>query len=227
MSDKLKKIEPTGAKLANLIASKQIQVATIEMNLNIAKTLSKPIIRNVFKNADGDAFTLITILVKRFVDSFGFSTKMSESQIEMLSVDTFEKFSYESIEDVILFFKMCRSGSFGATNRGVDSNLIYGDWFPKYMEFKSIEREKMIEENKNKSNIDARGVSLEAIYKNKLKKLKSNTKKDFETQVKEHVNHICKNFDRQMLEDTITDWIKDENKKDWVHLLKLKRKEIK
>ena len=59
----------------------------------------------------------------------------------MLTIDTLEHFSYESLEDIILFFKMARTGAFGSTKKGVDSNLIYGEWFPAYLEKKAQIRE--------------------------------------------------------------------------------------
>jgi hypothetical protein len=43
----------------------------------------------------------------------------------------------------------------------------------------------------------------------------------------DYINDFTKNMDRQMLEDTITSWSKDPELKNQVHLLKIKRLEIK
>jgi hypothetical protein len=165
---------------------------------------------------DSDLFTLTTMLVKRFVDSFGFSTKMSEDQIEMLTVDTLDHFTYETIEDIILFFKMARSGRFGATNRGVDSNLIFGDWFPKYMEQKSIAREKSIQKEKIDQSTDKRGASKEDV-------LKYYKKQDDKTRIQEckkHCHKITRDMSRDQLEVEISKWENDDYYKDFVKYLK-------
>lgn len=223
MKNKLQTSKPTGLELATKIISKSVNVGSLEISLTVSEALTKPLVRKVFKNRDGEAFTLITFLVKRFVDSFGFSTKMNDTQIEMLAIDTLEYFSYESIEDIILFFKMARSGRFGATIRGVDSNLIFGSWFPMYMELKSNEREKSVQEKKIETSVDKRGVSMDAVIREKEKVYKANKLKE----VERYVDKICLNFDRQILEDNITDWSKDDERKEFVYLLKLKRRSIK
>ena len=46
-------------------------------------------------------------------------------------------------------------------------------------------------------------------------------------EVKNYIEKITENMDRQMLEDTIIDWEKDEKKKPYIDYLKRKRKEIK
>ena len=129
--------------LAKNIVAGSISVSVLEIGLTVDKNLDKPVVRSLFKNENGAiGFAVVKVLVNRFIDSFGFSTKLSETQLEVLTVDTLEKFSYDSLEDIILFFKLARSGSFGTTKRGVDSNLIFGEWFPIYMEMKAEAREK-------------------------------------------------------------------------------------
>jgi len=134
------------------IINGNVNVSVVEMGLTINKCLEKPNIRIVFKDEFAQVgFSVVKVLVIRFMESFGFSTKMNDSQIDTLTVDTLEKFSYESLEDIVLFFKMARNGSFGTTNRGVDSNLIYGEWFPKYLEKKSELREQSYLKQKGKT----------------------------------------------------------------------------
>jgi len=213
--------QQTTLVLAKGIISGDVSLAPIEMGLTIQKVLEKPTIRTVFRGNEKIAFSAISILVTRFLQSFGFSTKPDPSKIEMIAVDTFEKFSYESLEDIILFFKMARSGDFGATKRGVDSNLIFGEWFPMYLERKAILREENNEKQKN--NLNDIGVSYEDV---KITYKKAHEKKFIE-RLEAHINAITKDFDRQMLEDLIIDWEKDSEKKIYVKYLKVKRKQIK
>jgi hypothetical protein len=204
--------------LALGINSGAIKLAQIEMGLDIKNTLDKKNIRTVFKGQESVAFTAIETLVIRFMDSFGFSTKPTDNQIEMLAVDTFEKFAYESLTDVILFFKMARSGKFGETNRGVDSNLLYGKWFPMYLEQKAVLREQNYQKEKGEtSRMQATDEDVKSTY-DKIAKTKR------KKQIEAYVDKITKDFDKQLLEDLIVDWEKDKERKDWVYLLKEKRK---
>jgi len=193
----------------------------MEMGLSIDNTFSEPNIRSVFKNENGQiGYSVVSVLVNRFVSSFGFSTKMSDVQIETLTIDTLDRFAYESLEDIIVFFKMARSGKLGTTNRGVDSNLIFGEWFPKYLEFKADIREENYQKEKNKLNSDL--VDISKIDYSKL----VTPQKKYEM-AKEKVNDFCKGFNREQLEDAISEWSKNPKWKYYTDILKQKRKEIK
>ena len=135
MSKEIQKLE--GLNLAEGLISGKVSIARAELKLVVADVLNKPLMRAVFKNEPDTGYNLVELLTRRFADSFGFSSKLSPNQIETLTIDILEAFNYETIEDIIIFLKMCRSGKFGVTGKGLDSNLILGDWFPKYMELES------------------------------------------------------------------------------------------
>ena len=194
----------------------------IEIGLTIQQTLSKPTIRSVFKGETGQiGFSVVKALVTRFMNSFGFSTKMDDTQLDIITVDVLENFAYESLEDILLFFKMARSGKFGATKRGVDSNLMFGEWFPKYLEIKADLREVNYNKQKNQTarkqatDADVRKTYQEISEKNMIRK------------VEKYVDNITETMDRQLLEDTLLDWSTDPIKKPYLDILKRKRKTIK
>jgi hypothetical protein len=208
--------------LSKSIISGNAQMALVEMNLSIDQTFTKPNIRTVFKNENGTiGFSVVNVLVNRFINSFGFSTKLSNDQIEILTVDTLENFKYESLEDIIVFFKMARTGKFGSTKKGVDSNLIYGEWYPAYLEQKADIREQQYQKEKNALN--SKKITLEDVKKTYSK----HQEKNFEKKVTAFVERITKNIDRQILEDLITDWEKDPARKPYLKILKKKRITIK
>lgn len=218
----------TGLELVGEILRSPAELVQQEISLKITNVFSKPLVRKVFKENPAIGFTFVTAMVKRFTDSFGFSTKLTENQIEMIAIDALEYFSYESIEDMIIFFKMARSGKFGTTNRGIDSNLIFGEWFPKYMDLKSAERERLI--IKKQGDLKRTAKDLEKVKNTYLlieEKKKQKEKKRKYEEVELYVDRITKTMDRQMLEDTILDWQKDSIKKPYLDLLKKKRKHIK
>ena len=194
--------------------------------MTIKDTLTKPLIKDVFKGELGAvSFAVVEYLCTRFIESFAFSTKLGSEQIQMLTVDTLEAFGYESLEDIILFLKMARSGKFGNTKRSVDSNLVYGEWFPMYMDLKARKREEIQQEKKSKEKEDL--VSMEVIKKRYAKNENDRLMADRRNKAKLFVDKVSKDFDKQMLEDTIREWSKDKNKDYYTALLKKKRLIIK
>lgn len=209
--------------LAKNIVTGSVSVSVLEIGLTVDKNLDKPVIRGLFKNENGQiGFAVVKVLVNRFIDSFGFSTKLSENQLEVLTVDTLEKFSYDSLEDIILFFKLARSGTFGTTKRGVDSNLIFGEWFPIYMEMKAEARER--EYIKNKKTITESTISIDDVKKS-YEKIKPNN--SFRERVLIYIEKITEGINRLELEDLIQSWSEDEQKKPYLRELKAKRQTIK
>lgn len=197
-------------------------LAQVERKLTIVQTFSQPIINSVFKDENGSlGFVVVRILVDRFINSFGFSSKMSKDQLDMIAVDTIDRFGYETLIDVILFFKMACSGFFGHTDRGVDSNLIFGKWFPLYLEKKASEREKFYKEQKEQ--LINHIPDLKAVKITYRKTMLKTLEKDQHA----YIDKITKNMDRQLLEDTIDSWEKHSDMKKHISILKLKRRTIK
>lgn len=209
--------------LSKEIISGSVAIAPIEMGLTINQTFDKAIIRSVFKGEAGQiGFSVVNILVTRFIDSFGFSTKLNPIQIETLTIDILESFQYESLEDIIIFLKMARTGKFGSTGRGVDSNLILGDWFPKYLDQKSIIREQNYQKEKMQFSDSSNAVEQ---YYAKMRAKKSQEEKEAKTKLE--IDEMVKSMDRAILEDTIADWERKEEMKPYLSYLKQKRLIIK
>ncbi len=193
------------------------------MQLTIQQTFDKALIKSVFKGEAGQiGFSVVNVLVTRFIDSFGFSTKLNPTQIETLTVDILENFQYETLEDIIIFLKMARTGKFGSTGRGVDSNLILGDWFPKYLDKKAEIREQNYQVEKTQFINNNSAVDL--YYKNIQKKKEQ--KKIFDNMISD-IDKMVLNMDRTMLEETILDWSKKDEMKPYLDYLKRKRLIIK
>jgi hypothetical protein len=206
----------------NIIAG-TVSIAPVEMQLTIQQTFDKALIKSVFKGEAGQiGFSVVNVLVTRFIDSFGFSTKLNPTQIETLTVDILENFQYETLEDIIIFLKMARTGKFGSTGRGVDSNLILGDWFPKYLDKKAEIREQNYQVEKTEFISNNSAVDL--YYKNIQKKKEQ--KKIFDNMISD-IDKMVLNMDRTMLEETILDWSKKDEMKPYLDYLKRKRLIIK
>lgn len=174
--------------------------------------------RSAFRGNDTAAFGVAHILCRRFLNSFSFSTKLEPAQIEIFTVDALEHFQYETLDDMVLFFKMARSGKFGTAKRGIDSNLVFGEWFPKYLELKAEARKIAIQAKKTANlatQADIQKTYSKAAHRNHLKKVRA------------HLDKITATMDRQMLEDTIVDWERDKKKQPYVKLLKEYRRKVK
>lgn len=209
--------------LSKSIIEGTVSIAPIEMDLTIQKTFDKALIKSVFKGEAGQiGFSVVNVLVTRFIDSFGFSTKLNPVQIETLTVDILENFQYESLEDIIIFLKMARTGKFGSTGRGVDANLILGDWFPKYLDQKAELREQNYQKDKMQNSDSSHAVEL---YYAKLKKEKEQKANDEKAKIE--IDEMIKNMDRQMIEDTIRDWERKPEMSNYLGYLKYKRQNIK
>lgn len=212
--------------LTRSIINGNLNTSFYGMSLSISDTLKKPIMKDVFKGELAEvSFEVVGVLVEKFLNSFAFSTKLGEAQIDEFTAHTLENFSHESLDDIILFFKMASSGKFGETNRGVDANLVFGKWFPIYMDLKALERKKVHDDQKNKRSENI--VSIEAINKIYANVQREKIYREKVRKAKLFVDKVSKDFDKQMLEDTITEWSKDSKKDYYTNLLKKKRRTIK
>jgi len=209
--------------LSKEIISGITSLGPLEIQLTIADTFDKGLIKSVFKGEAGPiGFSVVNVLVTRFIDSFGFSTKLNPVQIETLTVDILENFQYETLEDIIIFLKMGRTGKFGSTGRGVDANLILGDWFPKYLDQKAQIREQ--DYNRDKAQFTDTGKAVEMYYA-KIKKDKA--RKEADQRVRSDIDLMCKDMDRHALETTISEWSNKPEMLPYLDYLKRKRQIIK
>lgn len=137
-------------RVQNLVAclekNESFQIAKIERNLSISKCLNAPLLINQKANEEELSFSIF-LIIKRFNDLVNVGKKMNEDQMITLASDLFEKFGSESLDDVLLFFKMARSGEFGDFYR-LDSTVVLS-WLPKYFDRKIQAREDEIQNQRN------------------------------------------------------------------------------
>lgn len=207
--------------LAEGIVSGGVSLVALERNVSLQTALASPIFRSAFRGNDATGYGVAHVLCKRFLNSFSFSTKLEPAQVESFTVDALERFEYETLDDMVLFFKMARSGKFGTAKKGIDSNLVFGDWFPKYMEQKAEARERQTQADKVAKTTTP--VTMEDVKKTYAKA----TEAKKEDEMRRHIDHLTATFDRQMLEDTITSWEKQPALQRALPYLKRKRLTIK
>ena len=119
------------------------QIVKIEQDITIAKSIEEfPLI-----NKQGEKMAIV-IQIIRIIEFFLEVTGKTQEiyQIQVLAGDLYEKFKYDTIEDVILMFKMARQGEFGKIYDCKPPEIL--SWASQFFEYKSIEREKLIGKQK-------------------------------------------------------------------------------
>lgn len=120
------------------------QLAKLEQNLSIAKSIEQsPIICQEATKID--TIREIIRVVEFFLKVIG--REMENFQIQILAGDLYERFQTDTLDDIILMFKMARQGEFGKvyTLDVLQINL----WAEKYLDKKSAEREKIWSKQKH------------------------------------------------------------------------------
>jgi len=129
-----------------LASDDKFALIDLERKLTVKQCLSTPLLIN-HKSQESEFIKSIFVIVKRFNDLINVGKKMNENQMIALSADLFERFSSESLEDILLFFKMARQGDFGDIYR-LDSIVILS-WIEKYFDLKITAREDEMQNDRN------------------------------------------------------------------------------
>lgn len=88
-------------------------------------------------------------------------------QVQILAGDLYDKFRTDTVEDIILFFKMIRTGDLGKLKYYDNFHDKIMSYVPQFFQYKSEQREKMIEAKKKqlKKKADQTQMSEEAYNK--------------------------------------------------------------
>lgn len=88
-------------------------------------------------------------------------------QIQILAGDLYDKFRTDTVEDIILFFKMLRTGDLGKLKYYDNFHDKIMSYVPQFFQYKSEQREKMIEAKKKlqKKKSDQTTMSEDAYNK--------------------------------------------------------------
>lgn len=123
----------TDSKAFNNALAKMEQSLTIRQSIEVAPLIAK----------QGDKREVIKEII-RVIEFFLTITgkELEQFQIIVLAGDLYEKFRTDTLEDVVLMFKMARMGDFGKVFK-FDTFTVM-DWANTYLDRKSEERERLI-----------------------------------------------------------------------------------
>lgn len=121
-----------------------LQLVKIENALSVPEVIkSSPLICTEGKK--NDVVKQIIRIIEYFLKIVG--KEMEVFQIQILAGDLYDRFKTDTVDDIIILFKMARKGEFGKVYK-ID-NFEVMRWVDEYFLHKSAEREKMIEKEKN------------------------------------------------------------------------------
>jgi len=136
-----------------LAENDNMKLLILEGELTVSKAMNSLSLRKLEKSIDKiNIVKSITYLVLRLSDNFNVKQKFTEEQASIMALDLSEIFAYETLEDVVLMFKLARQGKIGGTEYKLDGQTVMQKWVPQYLELKSIERESHHNKSKGEKN---------------------------------------------------------------------------
>ncbi|GGG47212.1 hypothetical protein BXY58_0616 [Epilithonimonas arachidiradicis] len=121
------------------------ELVKLERNMSVADSIiNSPLIATQGKKIN--VVSQIIRIIEFFLEITG--KELEGYQIQVLAGDIYEKFKTDSLEDVVLMFKMARQGEFGKVYKCDTFEIM--DWANKYLDYKSATRERLILKKKKK-----------------------------------------------------------------------------
>ena len=211
-----------------LVSQDQVQLLILEKNMSLEKAIDGTKIKSLEKSlGEINMVKIVTYLLMRFSESFNVGKNITNNQAPLIAIDIIERYPYETIEDIVLMLKQARQGVIGdGKDYKLDGQNILNKWFPEYLDKKYIEFERIkrqeIESVSDVSKSDDHPVSQ--FYK---KRKESKLQQEKSEQMKIEIDEMVKSMDRQMLEDTISDWERKPDMAPFMDYLRRKRLEVK
>ncbi|AKQ40768.1 hypothetical protein AS87_03570 [Riemerella anatipestifer Yb2] len=154
-------------------------LAKLEQTLTIKQSIeTAPLV--VHQGEKKDVIKEIIRIIEFFLTITG--KEMETFQIIIMAGDLYEKFKTDTLEDVVLMFKMARQGEFGKVYK-FDTFTVM-DWANAYLMRKSEEREKLLRSAKRKLKEEPKGKyfhELPAELREKFERFRNPTTQKFLT----------------------------------------------
>lgn len=114
----------------------------------------------------GEREVLSTLRISLEKCSISLGMELTDQTCAILCEDIFEKYKYDSVEDIVECLKKARRGyyGFGHNSRKSLNMVLISEWMAKHLEEKAIEREKELQ-NQKKEGVEIQGKVTEAVKK--------------------------------------------------------------
>lgn len=125
---------------------------------------------------------------------FKYSENLQIYPATILATDLLEKMKYDSLEDVLIMFRMARRGELGNSKGRLDADVIFGTFLPKYNELKALQWEEKarlekIENQKTSIRDDEKRTNNSALVEQLHKKFMERNRIDRSLKSIELVDH--------------------------------------
>ena len=164
-------MKSTKLLIGSLCQKDSFEVMAIEHSLTLEKSINEGITLKSLEKEIGasEIIKSITFLLSRLQKNSNVTNKMDVEQLLTLSYDILNKFTYETIQDIILMLKMARQGVFGKTYNRLDSETVFTLFMPQYLEKKAEERETLHRNEKSKPILNEEN-GFTQIYKRQIER---------------------------------------------------------
>lgn len=208
----------------------EVGLIVFEKNLTLSNAIDGTKLSKLEKSVgEINTITAICYLINRFNSNFNVGKSLTQQQSAMLASDIVEKYPYETIEDIVLMLKQVRQGTIGdGKDYKLDGQNVLAKWMPDYLDKKYFEIERQHKKIQNEiSKNNENSIHPVNQFYAKLRAKKAQEEKDQKT--KAEIDKMVSSMDRQMLEDTISDWESKNSKElnEYLPYLRKKRLEVK
>lgn len=171
-----------------------LEIALQEKRITPAAALQATHISELRKTQSDKAILLsIRAIILNTAQTLKYAEKMTTVVATTLAADVMELFKNESLEDVLLMFKMARQGKLGKTDGRLDADIVFKVLVPNYMLYKAELREKQYQQEKKAEQERQRSEPVAPIpekYKKKLDEILHNFGKPKEEPERENHHHM-------------------------------------
>jgi hypothetical protein len=220
-------VKPTTASLITFIANNDnTSLAAFEQELTLEKAIEGTSLRKLSNIITDKNLTILNVfLINRLANNFNVSRNFTHEQSYIMALDLIDVFKDETLEDLLLMFRMARSGRIGdGQDYKLDSQTVFHKWMPQYLNLKAELRENNHRKEKEQLKAFTKDLTIEDVKKAYIKKMSAQKIEDARNA---RIDEITKDFTREDLENLIVEWTKDDVKKKYLRYLTKKRLTIK
>lgn len=140
-----------------LVRNDIAQLTEIEGDLSVATAMESTTIQKLGRLIDKkNIVKAVSYLTLRLAKNFNMKGNFTPDQAATLANDLFDVMEYETLEDVVLMYKLARQGRIGdGRDFKLDGQTVLHKWVPAYLELKAIERENQHNRRKDSSKSSA------------------------------------------------------------------------
>jgi len=122
----------------------ETELSSAEFGLTVSKCINGIKLKDAVKQfGTASVMGSLSFVILRGSQSFNIKGNITENQSITLALDLMEIYNTDTVEDILMMFKMARQGKLGGKIWRIDSQVILSEWFPEYLELKSAELEKV------------------------------------------------------------------------------------